>query len=177
MKKALDINERLKKLVFAAMFAALTCVATMVIQIPSPMGGYVNLGDCFVLLCGILLGNAWGFIASGLGSMLADIITGYTYYAPGTFIIKGMMALSVILIFRSMSKIFKRGISYIVASTVAEIIMIMGYFGYASLVLGKGISAATSISGNIVQGVFGVISSYLLFSNFESRLSSGAWLK
>ena len=28
----------------------------MVVQIPSPMNGYVNLGDCFVLLSGWLLG-------------------------------------------------------------------------------------------------------------------------
>ena len=33
------------KLVMAAMFCALSCVATMVIRIPSPMNGYVNLGD------------------------------------------------------------------------------------------------------------------------------------
>ena len=50
MKKELALNSNLKKLVLAAMFAALSCVATMVIQIPSPMSGYVNLGDCFVLL-------------------------------------------------------------------------------------------------------------------------------
>ena len=53
MKKELALNSNLKKLVLAAMFAALSCVATMVIQIPSPMSGYVNLGDCFVLLGGI----------------------------------------------------------------------------------------------------------------------------
>ena len=38
-------NHRVRKLVFAALMAALTYVATMVIQIPSPMQGYVNLGD------------------------------------------------------------------------------------------------------------------------------------
>ena len=41
---------KLRKLVLAALFAALCTVMTMVIQVPSPMQGYVNLGDCAVLL-------------------------------------------------------------------------------------------------------------------------------
>ena len=47
---------KVKKLVFSALMAALVYAATMMIQIPSPMNGYVNLGDCFVLLSGWLLG-------------------------------------------------------------------------------------------------------------------------
>ena len=44
-----------KKIVIAALLAALTCVATMVIKIPSPLQGYLNLGDCIVLLAGWML--------------------------------------------------------------------------------------------------------------------------
>ena len=43
-------DKKVQKLVVSALMAALTYVATMVVQIPSPMNGYVNLGDCFVLL-------------------------------------------------------------------------------------------------------------------------------
>ena len=74
-------DKKIRKLVLAALLAALVCVATMVVQIPSPMQGYVNLGDCFVLLSGWLLGPWWGvgvaFVASllrnllGLGSLMA----------------------------------------------------------------------------------------------------------
>ena len=49
-------DKKIRKLVLAALLAALVCVATMVVQIPSPMQGYVNLGDCVVLLSGWLLG-------------------------------------------------------------------------------------------------------------------------
>ena len=34
---------KIRKMVLAALMAALTYVATMVVQIPSPMQGYVNL--------------------------------------------------------------------------------------------------------------------------------------
>ncbi len=161
-------HANLERLVLAALFAALSCVATMVLQIPSPMSGYVNLGDCFVLLSGIFLGPVWGFLAAGTGSMMADILTGYAHYAPGTFLIKGLMALAVCLIFRALCS-FKlpKSAAYLVAAVPAELLMIVGYFFYACLLLGKGIAAAESIPGNIMQGIFGVVSSVLLLKVLE----------
>ena len=87
-------DKKLQKLVIAAMFAAVITVATIVIQIPSPMNGYVNMGDLFVLLSAWMLGPVYGTAAAAIGSALADIITSYAYYAPGTFVIKGLMALA-----------------------------------------------------------------------------------
>ena len=49
------MNGKTKQIVTAALFAALACVATMVIKIPSPMDGNLNLGDCVVLAAGWLL--------------------------------------------------------------------------------------------------------------------------
>lgn len=161
------INTNLKKLVLAALFAALSCVSTMIIQIPSPMNGYVNLGDCFVLLGGVILGPVWGFLAGGTGSMLADILSGYAHYAPGTFLIKGIMALVLVVLYKKLSSKMPHSVSYLISATVSEFIMIAGYFGYASLILGKGLAAASSIPGNIMQGIFGVVSSFLLIKVIE----------
>ena len=86
-------NPILRKTVFAALLAALVCAATMVITIPSPLGGFLNLGDGFVLLSGWLLGPLYGFAAGGIGSALADLFLGYPVYIPGTFVIKGLSAL------------------------------------------------------------------------------------
>ena len=44
------------------MLAALTCVAAMVIKIPSPLNGYLNLGGCIVLLSGWLLSPVYVFL-------------------------------------------------------------------------------------------------------------------
>ena len=57
-------NEKLYKIIVAAMMAALACVATMIIRIPSPMQGYVNLGDAVVLMCGWILGPIYGVAAA-----------------------------------------------------------------------------------------------------------------
>ena len=89
---------KIRKLVLAALFAALCTVMTLVIQIPSPMQGYVNLGDCAVLLSAWVLGPVYGGVAAGTGSMLADLFSGYAHYAPGTFLIKLCMAVAAALI-------------------------------------------------------------------------------
>ena len=97
-------DTKIRKLVMAALFAALCTVMTMVIQVPSPMQGYVNLGDCAVLLSAWVLGPLYGGAAAGTGSMLADILSGYAHYAPGTFLIKLAMAAAAALIFRALQR-------------------------------------------------------------------------
>ena len=152
-------DKKIRKLVISAMMAALTYVATMVIQIPSPMNGYVNLGDCFVLLSGWLLGPWYGGAAAGIGSMLTDLLSGYGHYAPGTFVIKGLDALVAALLFRTMGR---TSTAALVSGLVGETIMVAGYFGYAALLLGKGLGAAASIPGNLVQAALGLLIGFLL---------------
>ena len=154
-------DNKVKKLVFAALLAALACVATMIIQVPSPMNGYVNMGDCVVLLSGWLLGPAYGAAATAVGSCLADVFTGYAYYAPATFIIKGVMALVAALVYRAGKGSFAARLS---GSIAAELIMVAGYFGFASLLLGKGLAAAASIPGNLVQGLFGIVAAQVIMA-------------
>ena len=152
-------DKKIRKLVISAMMAALTYIATMVIQIPSPMNGYVNLGDCFVLLCGWLLGPWYGGAAAGIGSMLTDLLSGYGHYAPGTFVIKGLDALVAALLFRAMGR---TSTAALVSGLVGETIMVAGYFAYAALLLGKGLGAAASIPGNLVQAALGLLIGFLL---------------
>ena len=148
-------DRKTKKLVFSALMAALVYVSTSIIQIPSPAtNGYVNLGDCFVLLSGWLLGPWYGAAAAGIGSMLVDLLGSYAHYAPGTLVIKAADAMAAALIFRAMGR-GKTGM--LVSGVVGEIIMVLGYFAYAAMLLGKGLAAATSIPGNIAQGVAGIV--------------------
>ena len=61
------MHSKTKKLVISALLTALVCVATMIVKIPSPLKGYLNLGDCVVLVSGWLLSPVYGFLAAGLG--------------------------------------------------------------------------------------------------------------
>jgi uncharacterized membrane protein len=73
------------------LFSALVCVATIILKVDIPQTkGYFNVGDSMVFLTALLLGPRVGGLAGGLGSMLADVILGAPWYAPGTFVIKGI---------------------------------------------------------------------------------------
>ena len=86
-------NSKLKKIVLTALFAALSCVATMSIKLPTPgTGGYIHPGDAMVILSGVVLGPWWGLLAGGIGSAMADLLGGYFVYVPITFAIKGLVA-------------------------------------------------------------------------------------
>ena len=149
------------KIVITALFAALICVATMLVQIPIPAtGGYANLGDGFILICAFLMHPAPAVCAAGLGSMLADILAGYVSYAPATLVIKAGAALIAALVYCrfGMKHNGKSAlIAMIFAGILAEAFMILGYFFYEAVLMGVGIAAAGGIPGNIGQGVVGVI--------------------
>lgn len=149
-------NRKLNKLIVSALFCAIICVATFVVQIPSPAtGGYVNLGDCFVLMAGIYLGLGYGALAAGLGSALADLLAGYAQYAPATFVIKALMALVAFAIYKALSKKSKIG-GIILGGISAEALMVLGYFAYEAVILKYGMAAAGSIVPNVIQGVVGI---------------------
>ena len=42
-----------RTVILASLMAALTCVGTMIIKIPTPTNGYIHPGDGFVLLSGL----------------------------------------------------------------------------------------------------------------------------
>lgn len=157
-----------KKIVTAAMFAALCTVATMLIKIPSPLKGYMNIGDCVVLLSGFLLSPVHGFLAAGIGSALADIFSGYMIYAPATFIIKGAMALTAGYGFKVMQKKFKKDTARIISGIAAETVMALGYYIFEGFIYGF-IASVVNIPSNIIQGVVGLILGIVLVKIFEKN--------
>lgn len=154
-------NHSTLRTVLTALFAALICVATMLVQIPIPAtGGYANLGDGIILICAFLLHPLDAIIAAALGSALADVLAGYISFVPGTLVIKAGVALIAALIFSRIGKSVpekKAFVALIVAGVAAEAFMVWGYFFYEAVLLGVGIGAAGGIAGNIGQGVVGII--------------------
>lgn len=166
-----------KTLVTTALLAALTCIATMVIQIPTPTLGYIHPGDCFVIISGVLLGPVYGSLSAGIGSMFADILTGYTIYAIPTLIIKGCSAWIAASLFHRIRR--KKGDFFaplLISGIFCEINVVFGYFinkivkvmfvagNYDAETLAAGFaSALTGILPNTIQGTVGLILSLCLF--------------
>ena len=157
------MNNNLKKLILAALFAALSCVATMSIRIPTPgTGGYIHPGDAIVILSGVILGPVWGFLAGGIGSALSDLIGGYFVYVPITFMIKGLVALAAGLLYQKVGKTQKSRYAAVVLGGVADIILVAGgYFVCEYFIYGAG--AAASIPANIIKGIGGLVISCILY--------------
>ena len=169
-----------KKLVMAALFAALSCVATMSIRIPTPgTGGYIHPGDAIVILSGVFLGPGYGALAAGIGSALSDLIGGYFVYVPITLVIKGAVAFVAGYAFR---KLQQRGVnSYIGVAVggIADIILVAGGYFLCEIPLYSAAGAAASIPANLIQGVSGLVIGLILFPilsaipDFKRRSQTG----
>lgn len=156
-------SQKLRILTLTGLFTALTAVATLLIQIPTLTKGYINLGDTIVNLAAWVLGPAYGAAAAGIGSALADLIAGYTVYAPATLVIKGLMAAASFGMFTAFSKKWHTLPARIAGAVAAEVIMILGYALFEGLLYGSPAAALLSVTGNLVQGIFGAGASVALY--------------
>ena len=157
-----------QKIVISSLFAALICVTTMLIKIPSPLNGYLNLGDGIVLLASWVLPLPYGIVAAGLGSALADLLSGYAVYVPATFAIKALMALAAHLFCRLLRKRVKTTVSHILGGILAEAVMILGYFLFEGILYGF-LPSVVNIPANAVQGAAGIVIGVLLTALFEKH--------
>ena len=146
-------SSKTKQIVLNGLLIALVCVATMVIQIPTPgTNGYVNIGDGIIFISSILFGPVSGMIAGGLGSSLADVLSGYSQWALFTLIIKGLEGYLVGIIIRNNATLFKS----IFATLIGVVAMVFGYFVAGGILEGSFIVSAGSIPSNIVQGLVSI---------------------
>lgn len=137
---------------------ALTACATMVISIPVPStNGYFNLGDTIVFLSAILLSKKGGFIAGGIGSALADVLLGFPFWAPFTFIIKGLQGF---LAGYALQTSFGKKHS-ILALFPAAVWMIFGYTIVKAIFYGWAIALAR-IPFCMIQSGFGAVAANMI---------------
>lgn len=128
------------------MMAAVIFVATWLFKVPMPIAGYIHLGDGFILISAVLLG--WpAVLSAAIGSMMADLLAGYSIYMLPTFLIKG--AVAAIAVFASQRKSQPMQMLYMLA---AEVVMVLGYF-VTDLVIYDLTIATADILGNVLQGL------------------------
>lgn len=147
-----------KDLTLYGILMAMTIVATMLIQIPTiATKGYVNVGDAVVLLAGLVLGRRGGFVVGGFGSALADILLGYTWYAPITLLVKGVEGYLAGSIFSH-----TENTKPFLATLPAGIWMAVGYL-FAEIFMYSFPAAVASFPGNLLQGGVGAFLAVLLY--------------
>jgi len=158
------MNSNLKKIVMTALFAALACVATMSIKIPTPgTGGYIHPGDAVVILSGIILGPVWGLFAAGTGSAMADLLGGYFVYVPITFVIKGIVAFAAGILYQKIGKSSKGRSAAVILGGIADILFVAAGYFLCEITLYGVSAAAASIPANLIQGISGLILAFVLY--------------
>jgi hypothetical protein len=73
------------------------------------------------------------------------------------------MALAAAALFRLPGWKLPKTAALIVSGAAGEVVMVLGYFGYESLILGYGLAAAASIPANLAQGALGIAGSVFFY--------------
>lgn len=150
-----------RTLTLVSLMIALTTIATIVIQIPIPaVHGYFNLGDAILLTSSLLFGQLAGALTGGLGSMLADLLTGYAHYAPVTLIVKGLAGWLAAFLFKKTRRPLPSALG-------GGILMAAGYFLYETVLYGAAV-ALTSFGINLIQGILGALMAYFLYKTMHA---------
>ncbi|MCI8512855.1 MAG: ECF transporter S component [Lachnospiraceae bacterium] len=153
-----------KKMVLAAVFAALCCVMTMSVRIPTPgTGGYIHPGDAMVVLCGIFLDPMTAFFAAGIGSCMADLLGGYFIYVPITFAIKGLIALWGSIVYRRLVSHGRSPYLAVVCCGLIDVALVAGGYCLCESFLYGPAAALASVPSNLTQGAGGLLIAWVLY--------------
>lgn len=94
-----------KKVAIAGILTATETIATMMIAISIPASeGYFNVGEAIIFFTAIIFGPYIGAFVGGVGAALADLLLGYSIFAPATFVGKGLEGFMVGFLYLRLSK-------------------------------------------------------------------------
>ncbi len=130
-----------------AVFTALVFVVTAYLHIPTG-NGYIHVGDGFIYLAACLLPWQYATIVGAGGALLADVLTGYAIWAPGSVVIKAATALlfsakrSRVMTLRNCTALFP-----------ATVICAGGYYLYEALIYGNFIAPLAGIPASLTQSL------------------------
>lgn len=143
-------HNKLLEPVTAAIFAAVIFTATALLpRIPLPGGlGYAHLGDAFILLCACLIRKRYSLTAAALGGAMADIATGYLYYAPFTLVAKACVAMCV-----SAKHEKCLTLSNALTSLISVPVTVVVYYIADSVLTGSLLTPLTAAPYNFAQGI------------------------
>lgn len=130
---------------FSGVLTALVFVTTAYIHIPTT-NGYVHVGDGLIYLAACILPAPYAIAVGSTGALLADCLSGFAMWAPGSVIIK---AASVLVFSRKSKKI--AGARNVIALIPAAVICAGGYYLYESLLYGNFISPLLGIPASLTQ--------------------------
>ncbi len=148
-----DNMHRTLELVITALMIALTYVFTWLLNIRLPFvgsGGLIHLGNVPLFIAAILFGKKVGALAGGVGMGLFDLMSGWTAWAPFTFVIVGLMGYTVGW-FAEKKPFSHNTVNSTISLILALLIKIVGYYFAEVFLYHNWIAPFGSIPGNVLQ--------------------------
>ena len=169
---AVKIKGKTKLMCMTGLFTALVFVVTAYLHIPT-VNGYVHVGDGVIYLAACILPTPCAVFVGATGALLADCLTGFAIWAPGSVIIKALGA----LLFSSKSKKIIT-LRNLLALFPATVICIGGYYLYEALIFWNFISPISGLLASLTQSVasallFVVVGLSIDKTNFKSKWNRG----
>lgn len=138
-------NTTTRRICLTALFAAIIYVFTAYIHVPSHTG-YTHVGDAFLYLAASVLPAPYAAAAGAIGAGLADLLSGYGLWAPGTVIIKALTAFCFTN--KMASIVHKRNLLGILPALV---LCAGGYYLYEAVITANFVTPALGIPGYLTQ--------------------------
>lgn len=143
---------------------ALVCVTTAVVQIPIPLG-YMHLGNVMILISGVFFGPVVGLLAGGIGSALADLLTGFAVWALPTLVIKSIMGYAIGRIVWGKENSFSMNAVRTALANLAGIaIMVAGYTIFGAVIYGSVAAGVSQVPGLSLEGVLAIVIFYVVYA-------------
>lgn len=181
-------NEKLLKVVFTGIFAALSYVVFTFLQIKIPLPGgdatSIHLGNAVCVLGALLLGGVYGGLGGAIGMTIGDLFDPvYVIYAPKTFLLKFCIGLLTGIVAHKLghistetdnAKVLKWTVAAAVSGLLFNVIFdpLVGYF-YKLVILGKPaaeLTLAWNVASTSINAVTSTIVSVLVYSAVRPAL-------
>ena len=144
-------DKQIRLMCITGIFTAIVFVFTAYLHIPSHTG-YTHVGDGFIYLAACMLPLPYAMFVGAGGALLADCLTGFAIWAPGSVIIK---TAAVLFFSRKSARIIS--IRNLLALIPAWAVCIGGYYLYEALFTGNFVAPLSGIPGYITQSVLSSI--------------------
>ncbi len=181
-------NEKLLKVVFTGIFAALSYVVFTFLQIKIPLPGgdatSIHLGNAVCVLGALLLGGVYGGLGGAIGMAIGDLLDPvYVVYAPKTLFLKFCIGFITGLIAHKLGHVStetdnKKVLKWTIAASVCGLLFnvifdpLIGYF-YKLLILGKPAAELTlvwNVASTSINAVTSAIVSVLVYMALRPAL-------
>ena len=147
-------------LIITSMLISLVFIATFFINIRLPIaanGGLVHLGSAMLFIVSILFGPKKGAMAGAFGMAIFDLVSGWTLWAPFTFIARGLQGYIVGKIAWSNQRNGRSSLFNTLAIVSSIPFMLLGYYICERILYNSWVIPFASIPGNLVQNSVGLV--------------------